>query len=282
MSQAGPSSDGNGRAGVEPAGAPSAGKRSYLHCLRNLLPHRMTRVVTVAAGVPVVVGGCARSGTSLLLALLSAHPRLFAIPDETKLLCPGAFGGRPRFGNHNGPREMFLRLLQYDIPPECVRWCEKTPLNVLFFGTILRNFRERVRLIHIVRDGRDVVLSRLPTAPDRYKIDPDRWVRDVAAGLAFRGHPCVFTLRYEDLAADCEASMRRVCAFIGEDFVAEMVQPERAARVRTHRDGWVGQVRNVHDESIGKWRSPEHRGRVAEFLAYPRSRDLLLSLGYSV
>ena len=38
-----------------------------------------------------MIGGCARSGTTLLLSMLSCHPRLLAIPNETMSLCPTAY-----------------------------------------------------------------------------------------------------------------------------------------------------------------------------------------------
>jgi len=44
---------------------------------------------------PIVIGGCARSGTSLLLSLLSCHPQIIAIPVETQTLCPTAYYPRP-------------------------------------------------------------------------------------------------------------------------------------------------------------------------------------------
>jgi hypothetical protein len=37
---------------------------------------------------PIIIGGCARSGTTLLLSVLSCHPNIYAIPDETYTFCP--------------------------------------------------------------------------------------------------------------------------------------------------------------------------------------------------
>ena len=41
---------------------------------------------------PLIIGGCGRSGTTLLLSVLSAHPKVLAIPHETEAFCPGAYG----------------------------------------------------------------------------------------------------------------------------------------------------------------------------------------------
>ena len=41
---------------------------------------------------PIVIGGCGRSGTTLLTSLLSSYNQLYVIPCETSLLCPGCYG----------------------------------------------------------------------------------------------------------------------------------------------------------------------------------------------
>ncbi len=33
---------------------------------------------------PVIIGGCARSGTTLVLAILAAHPSIYTIPNEIR------------------------------------------------------------------------------------------------------------------------------------------------------------------------------------------------------
>ena len=78
----------------------------------------------------------------------------------------------------------------------------------MFFGKVLEEFRERVKIIHIVRDGRDVVLSRHPVDTARHWISPSRWVEDVSAGLSFEGHPQVLTIRYEDLVKEYDITIR--------------------------------------------------------------------------
>src|SRR5205814_3964197 len=51
---------------------------------------------------PILVGGCYRSGTTLVRYLLDAHPRIFCGP-EVKLL-------RDFFGDYTGDRHAHLRL----------------------------------------------------------------------------------------------------------------------------------------------------------------------------
>jgi hypothetical protein len=137
---------------------------------------------------PIVIGGCARSGTTLLLSVLSCHSRIFAIESETFALCPKETAAMPRRSQLRLD-ELAQLLERADIPASCWRWCEKTPKNVRFFGPILEAFGQDIRLIHMVRDGRDVVTSVHPRRPEGFWVRRRRWVKDVASGLAFADHP---------------------------------------------------------------------------------------------
>jgi hypothetical protein len=264
----------------------SAGERyrvrvSRLSALAGVLnPLRYLRARRLGRTPPIVIGACPRSGSTLLISLLSCHPRIFAVPEETRVLCPGAYGGRPDFDARPGPQAMFRRLLRYPIPRTCVRWCEKTPMNVLFFGSILRDFGANVRIIHLVRDGRDVVLSRHPTEQTGpYYIAPARWVAEVSAGLRFRDHPQVLTVRYEDLIGGCAAELRRICAFIGEDFLPQMTQPDRFATLRAE-PAWEAELTAPHKASIGRRHDPAAVDKVRGLLEHPGAVELLAALGY--
>jgi hypothetical protein len=67
----------------------------------------------------------------------------------------------------------------------------------------------------------------------------------------------ILELRYEDIVADLEVTIRRVCAFLGEEFEPAMLNwqhrdaliPERERRI--HRN--IG--RPTSDEAIAIWRS---------------------------
>lgn len=78
------------------------------------------------------------------------------------------------------------------------RWCEKSTKNILFAGRFLNYFGDRTRFINVVRDGRDVVTSKHLSDPDAYFVQPEEWVRDVAAGRRIEDDPRVITVRYEE------------------------------------------------------------------------------------
>jgi len=232
------------------------------------------------SGDPVVIGGCGRSGTTLLLSVISAHPAVFAINDETCALCPSKYRKPP----YNGALRMdkiYRYIMRSEVPGTARRWCEKTPKNVKFFGRIIELFSGKVKLIHIVRDGRDVVSSRHPHAPERSWVSPKRWVEDVRAGLEFRDHPLVLTVKYEDLILDYERTARSVFSHIGEECTAEVLSWHENARVRKNL-AWFDGVRPIHAESIGRWKDPALADLLEKFMHYPGAPELLKDLGYEV
>lgn len=149
------------------------------------------------------------------------------------------------------------------------RWIEMTPGNVYVAPTLLRMFPD-MRLVHSVRDGRDVACSVAPLAwgPDDLDDALDWW----AAGLerASKATEAVppdrlLVIRMEDLVAnDREASYGRLLAFAGlEDNPAmRSYFEDRATAERAH---------------IGRWESDVPPDRRAVFDAHYRSLEARLS-----
>ncbi len=230
---------------------------------------------------PVIVGGAGRSGTTLLLAMLDAHPSLYCFREQV-----GMFREWEAVRTNGTVREeprridrLYRWLLTHRIPRTAHRWCEKTPHNVQYFRQIIAYYSGQVRLIHLVRDGRDVITSRHPYRPERYWVSISRWVDDVGAGVAFMDSPLVLTIRYEDLIGDYERTIERVCEHIGEPCPAQMYDWYANTTLRTSRH-WFEPVQRHHAKSIGRWRKPEHAERVRELMAEPRAVALLSRFGY--
>lgn len=178
---------------------------------------------------PVIIGGCGRSGTTLLLSLLSAHPNLLAIPHETYVFCPGGYGSKKDTGEPFQITNLYAYLLDRDDLLSRSRWVEKSPKNVLFIDRLRKYFGKNLRFLHIVRDGRDVITSRHPTDPSQYHVPPSRWVNDVSAARRSEHWAEVMTVRYEDIVADYQSEMKKVLSFIGEEYVSEIDKyPETA------------------------------------------------------
>ncbi|MFO1541248.1 MAG: sulfotransferase family protein [Chloroflexota bacterium] len=249
----------------------------------------------------IVIGGCPRSGTTLLRRTLDAHPAICCGP-ETSLFLPGRVALGPLAAGYGIP-EAELRTLRATSPSQGAfvdavaeryralrgreRWAEKTPLNIRHLAWILERWPE-ARIIHVVRDGRDVVCSLRTHAERRWvdgrwvKVPPPerpvaewarRWLADTAAGLALRSDPRVLTVRYEDLARTPETEVARVLAFLGEAVVPDLLAIEESAA-----DARPDAAGPVSTRSIGRWRSDLSAAEQAEVLRVAGAR--LRELGY--
>jgi protein-tyrosine sulfotransferase len=168
------------------------------------------------------------------------------------------------------------------------RWAEKSPQNVQHVPWILDRFPE-ARIVHAIRDGRDVVCSARDHGERRW-IDGrwvwslDRkpiawharaWVRDTGLGLRYRGHPQMCEVRYEDLVTSPRATMERLCEALGVPFVPAMLLPAEPGDTSGPRDRGP-----ILDSSVGRWRrdlTPDEQREVTEICG-----DRLRELGYEM
>ncbi|ETN95795.1 sulfotransferase family protein [Zhouia amylolytica] len=225
---------------------------------------------------PIFIGGCGRSGTTLLLSVLGAHPRIQAIDHEAY------FFNKFREGVINDwvrRRRIEYNIIQNPIKKTAHRWCEKTPSNILYINQIERFFDENYKFIHLVRDGRDVVTSRHPLLENEYWVSVDRWVNDVQAGLNYRDNKNVLLIKYEDLIINFNQTCKAIMDFIDEDYVTEVRDYHLHTNVKKDR-AWKGQVRKISADSIKKWEKEEHKERINEFYQNHKAIELLKELGY--
>lgn len=226
---------------------------------------------------PIMLGGCARSGTTLLLSILSSHEDIFACPREY-----GAFGPlEERDGTLQLARvdRIYRCILFNRVPASAKRWCEKTPINIRRIPQIDQYFKGNFRLIQIIRDGRDVILSRHPLNTSEYWVSPERWVSDVSIGLEFRDHPNVYTIRYEDLINQYDETIGGICNFLNIPLTEKILNWHQYSSVR-RTPALYSDISKLSNRSIGKWKRPENSQRVKQLTSIPSAMELLEKYGY--
>lgn len=231
---------------------------------------------------PIIIGGCARSGTTLLTAVLGAHPSIYTFPKEMRVF--NRWNSSAEAANPPAPRridKLYRYLLFNRIPRSKRRWAEKSATNVRYFPELLAYYGQHLKLINIVRDGRDVMTSYHPVKPNTFYVEPPRWIRDIKAGLEFDGHPQVFRIRYEDLALDFEATVRNLMEFLEGEFHPNLMEYHRHTPIKNAR-GWFDPVQEVFTSSIERWKKPAMQTRIAEIMQFDDMPILLRRLGYDV
>ncbi len=116
------------------------------------------------------------------------------------------------------------------------RWGEKTPRNS-FWTDEIRALFPGAQFIHIVRDGRDQAIDISDSQLWPYSVYSGAvlWQRYVNAVRDSAGRlpaGAFLEIRYEDLCAAPEPSLRRLCEFLGEDFDPRMLAPHETRSAR--------------------------------------------------
>jgi uncharacterized membrane protein YkvA (DUF1232 family) len=267
------------------------------------LPHRW-RIREWAGRVhpsetaPIVIGGCGSSGTTLVRHILDRHPAIFCGPESTLFLAritspqdlADRFGfTRPEvcgWRRASRSRIEFIERFQRACLARSGKqlWADKTPENLRCFPQIRRRFPQ-AKLVHVIRDGRDVAcslrqarwmsLEKITGGADRASPEALEaciryWAERVRFGRSLAGDPAYHELRYEDLLARPRETLQALTAFLGVPFDPALLAArddaaERAAAPLSHA-------------SVGRWR--EELCAADALVVQRHAGDLLAELGY--
>ncbi len=276
---------------------------------------------------PFIVG-TGDCGSTLLRLMLDRHPDL-AVASDTHFLSdlmqiwndvPQAVGpmfgrlvtdpGWPAYGidaedlaarlreDRIGDPGSFLRAFygRHAASQGKTRWGDRT-LDHLAHMVRLAEWLPETRFIHLVRDGRDVAAAGRTTVenPPPAAATASRWAATLGVARAFNPGPDRYLeIRYEDLVAAPEATLRRICGFIDLPWHSALLEYGRIAPTRiaeteslARRGGpsaallrrqYLQSAGSPDAAGIGAWRQSLSREEQEQFrlLAGP----LLDSLGY--
>ena len=261
---------------------------------------------------PVFVVGMPRSGTTLLSRLLGAHPALVVAPEthyftrcwDGAPIANAAAAQRmlDRLLRQPGVQDMALTENETQRIRERVRtapspthadvlralldtytartgapaWGEKTPDHLRVVPEMARQFPEAV-FVAITRDPRDVCLSLRSMPWSRATLPEQAWTWRTYARRTQKYRQAYgerfHALRYEDLLAAPEATLRDVCAFLGTSFAPGMLgAPDRSPTqpFDAEREPWKAKsARQIDPTNRGKWRTqmPEAERAIVEQVA---------------
>jgi len=271
--------------------------------------------------------GCARSGTTLLERVVDAHPRIAITPElhwmtdrfrNGKWMAPEGLvtaelvadlAGHKRFRQLGFSRQEFDGLLEAGEPVAHTTFLNrlfdlysrkkgkslvgnKTPAFVQRV-TALHDLWPRARIVHLIRDGRDVCLSVLNwnhayKSAGRYSTwseDPVVttalwWERKVRlgreAGQELRPG-LYYEMRYEDLVSNPGETCARLCEFLGVPFDEAMLRFHEG-RTRTEPGLDAKNAWRPITPGLRNWRTQMLPDDVERFEA--AAGGLLTELGY--
>lgn len=250
------------------------------------------------------VTGCPRSGTSILGELIGSHPDVEYRHEAHHVWRKAGLGegeSHRLTAEHATPnvrRAIRKRFQPKDGGPALV--VEKNPRSTLRIPFLREVFPE-AKIVHIVRDGRDVACSLMPGIGGeewRHSKPPNwqalfreergivrcaqLWQAVVEIALADLEHVPHYSLTYEDLVRDPQRTARELVRYLElpEDRAVfefcERIRDETAGSYQPEKQKkWY---RDDHSVRIGRWREnlADDEARAVEALLRP----LLTRLGY--
>jgi hypothetical protein len=190
---------------------------------------------------PIFIVGCPRSGTTLLRLMLDSHPAISCGPETHFIgVLEQVMNRWPALERYGFDQDYWYDKLaelvhsfQHDYATRRgkQRWADKTPRYSLHLPFIDRLFPSS-QVIHLIRDGRDVVASHRDSWGYKSALGaPDKWRRFIEAARQWgaTAPPERYTeLRYEELVADPERELRRILDFLGEPWDPAVLAHDRA------------------------------------------------------
>jgi len=267
-------------------------------------------------GAPVIVLGVSRSGTTLLKQMLDRHPNLAIPTESYFLpQLWDRHGERPEREAFLADLDRLARIRDWGVTRSDVerrlpagaafaeaiaaiyrayaeargksRFGDKTPSYMQRLEVLERAFPDG-RYLHLVRDGRDAALSFLaltrkprfnPARPRSLAPFAAQWRREIEGARRFgreRVPGRYRELRYEDLVADPEATVRDACEFLALEFDPAMLTYHRAPDAGTLRDH--PRLAEPPTPGLRSWRDQMPPRQVEAFEAI--AGDLLSEFGY--
>jgi hypothetical protein len=230
---------------------------------------------------PAFIVSSPHSGSSILLTILGAHSRIYAVPRETNIAI-------------KYKKNRFLRWLKkFDrmaISEGKQRWIEKTPRHIRYIDRILE-WCPDARIIIIMRDGRDVACS-IQGRTGSLEEGVTEWMETNEIGKQFWNDSNVYVLKYEDMITDFEKTMTGVLRFLGEDYEEGIknyhkeekkwysgivARPSSTRGDDNHRQHRNWQINQPLFDGRGRWKKMSEQELA---YVYEKAGEMLIEFGY--
>jgi hypothetical protein len=266
---------------------------------------------------PIFIGGCPRSGTTLLGTVLGAHPECCPVPESQFKV--EALSGLPRdagpelawralrtalrstrfhswksareqLDRDGGPAGSYPELIDRLVTAyvvnagkrEAATWIDGTPSNKNFLPTLLQLFPD-ARAIHIVRDGRAVANSvmRRDWGPNTVITAAYWWLGHLSHGLAAeQSLPSsrITRVHYEALVRRPEDTLVGLCRWLDLEYSDRMLD-SRFYTVEPRTATFNPLTRSApREDRADAWRRSLSPRQIEIFEA--ESKEMLAYLGY--
>lgn len=206
------------------------------------------------SNINFMVMGAGRGGTSLVMGLLDAHPKIEVAYETHAMDCLMGFDLPQAAAEHR------TNMLDYRIEQFLIR-CQQTASNSapLIWGNkitteqiyglhdhnvvngtdvntadvFLNEYLSEQKIIFILRDGRTCVRSKISRTGQNIAHAVSRWQYSLEVLELLRAqHKQLHIVKYEQLLVSPKQELAKICQFLGVDYVPEMLAGVRNEKMR--------------------------------------------------
>jgi Sulfotransferase family len=188
----------------------------------------------------------------------------------------------------------FLRIVMEEVARKqgVDRWIDSTPTNIPHLLRIKKDFPD-ARVVHIIRDGRDVALSLDKRGWSR-PLPWDRGKGLLAAGLYWEWivrkgrklgsmlQPDYLEVRYEDLVKEPAQALERLAAFLQHDLDYARIREARIGSVKSPLTSFKEDLEQGQFTPVGRWKNKDKFPSDQLALFESLVGDYLQELGYAL
>lgn len=156
----------------------------------------------------------------------------------------------------------------------------KYPMDILDIDNILTVYKN-AWIIFMIRDPRDVIISKHYKEPDRYWVDFKEWNDSITIYERMSEYDNKILIRYEDLINAPNEVQNNIREKLGleknynfTDFFTHTTESHKDVKA-------LSGVRPIDPNNTKKWTKDEHFDRIKQqLLNYPELSDILVKYGY--
>lgn len=263
----------------------------------------------------IFIGGCSRSGTTLLGAILGAHSECVC-PPESHFKIGVLRSCRSKDGSvdlqaalrfirmhwrfklweleidpHEAPSGSYVELLEWLVKQFAASrglrgsiWIDHTPENINYAPTLLKLFPQ-AKIVHIIRDGRGVAASIMPLdwGPNTIIKTAGWWQAMVQDGLELENSlppEQIVRVKYEDLVYAPEEAVRRLCEHLELEYQPQMLQANGFQPPHYTADQHTLIGKRPDPSRATRWKTALTPRQVEIFESL--AADMLTEMGYSL
>lgn len=218
-----------------------------------------------------LITGCARSGTTLMMYLTQYFYNVQSITSmevrPTKIKNKKSI----YYIKREDCKDLFIKYPAWEIGHD-------------YYDSLQNILDDQFKIIFMIRDGRDVLVSKHPPVTTDYHVEPKRWIFVNQEVLQYLNDERFLFVKYEDLVKDVEHIMNDISLFINKKYSDDYINfyknvPNNDISTGLEFKG----ARPISQDSIGNWKLLEHYKRMRDIVGGNYIKDicdLLITFNY--